>query len=92
MTTAKRNFLFLNIGHLLDHFFMLIFTTPTYMVLDLLKDHLIARGSCSYASAIFFMVGEFLFLLPPVPGPAVYVVARWCCPTRTFVVRSSARA
>ncbi len=27
MTTAKRNFLFLNIGHLLDHFFMLIFTT-----------------------------------------------------------------
>ena len=27
MTTAKRNFLFLNVGHLLDHFFMLIFTT-----------------------------------------------------------------
>ncbi len=27
MSTAKRNFLFLNIGHLLDHFFMLIFTT-----------------------------------------------------------------
>ncbi len=27
MNTAKRNFLFLNIGHLLDHFFMLIFTT-----------------------------------------------------------------
>ena len=27
MTTANRNFLFLNIGHLLDHFFMLIFTT-----------------------------------------------------------------
>lgn len=27
MTIAKRNFLFLNIGHLLDHFFMLIFTT-----------------------------------------------------------------
>ncbi len=27
MTTARRNFLFLNIGHLLDHFFMLIFTT-----------------------------------------------------------------
>lgn len=27
MTDAKRNFLFLNIGHLLDHFFMLIFTT-----------------------------------------------------------------
>ncbi|WNK01047.1 MFS transporter [Thalassospiraceae bacterium LMO-JJ14] len=27
MTTAKRNFLFLNLGHLLDHFFMLIFTT-----------------------------------------------------------------
>lgn len=27
MTSAKRNFLFLNVGHLLDHFFMLIFTT-----------------------------------------------------------------
>lgn len=27
MTTANRNFLFLNLGHLLDHFFMLIFTT-----------------------------------------------------------------
>ena len=27
MTHPKRNFLFLNIGHLLDHFFMLIFTT-----------------------------------------------------------------
>lgn len=27
MTNPKRNFLFLNIGHLLDHFFMLIFTT-----------------------------------------------------------------
>ncbi len=27
MTPLKRNFLFLNIGHLLDHFFMLIFTT-----------------------------------------------------------------
>ena len=27
MTYPKRNFLFLNVGHLLDHFFMLIFTT-----------------------------------------------------------------
>ena len=27
MTDNKRNFLFLNVGHLLDHFFMLIFTT-----------------------------------------------------------------
>lgn len=27
MTISQRNFLFLNIGHLLDHFFMLIFTT-----------------------------------------------------------------
>ncbi len=27
MSIAKRNFLFLNIGHLLDHYFMLIFTT-----------------------------------------------------------------
>ena len=27
MTYASRNFLFLNIGHALDHFFMLIFTT-----------------------------------------------------------------
>lgn len=27
MTIPQRNFLFLNIGHLLDHFFMLIFTT-----------------------------------------------------------------
>lgn len=27
MTNPKRNFLFLNVGHLLDHFFMLIFTT-----------------------------------------------------------------
>ena len=27
--------------------FMLIFTTPTYMALSLLKDHLIARGSCA---------------------------------------------
>lgn len=27
MTYPKRNFLFLNLGHLLDHFFMLIFTT-----------------------------------------------------------------
>lgn len=27
MTSASRNFLFLNIGHTLDHFFMLIFTT-----------------------------------------------------------------
>jgi MFS family permease len=27
MTDAKRNFLFLNVGHFLDHFFMLIFTT-----------------------------------------------------------------
>lgn len=27
MTHSKRNFAFLNVGHLLDHFFMLIFTT-----------------------------------------------------------------
>lgn len=27
MTHSKRNFFFLNVGHLLDHFFMLIFTT-----------------------------------------------------------------
>ena len=63
----------------LGAWFGLIFTTPTYMCLSALRTALAPQGMF-VASAVYFMVGEFLFLLPPVPGPAVYVAGSMILP------------
>jgi len=49
-------------------------TTLTYMLFALLIDHL-RTVACGTASLTFFGVGITMFLLPPVPGLAVYLTA-----------------
>ena len=49
------------------------------MCLSALRTALAPQGMF-VASAVYFMVGEFLFLLPPVPGPAVYVAGSMILP------------
>ena len=53
MTDAKRNFLFLNIGHFLDHFFMLIFTTAVLTMESEFSD--------SYGRLILLTTWSFFF-------------------------------
>ncbi len=53
MTDAKRNFLFLNIGHFLDHFFMLIFTTAVLTMESEFAD--------SYGRLILLTTWSFFF-------------------------------
>ena len=53
MTDAKRNFLFLNVGHFLDHFFMLIFTTAVLTMESEFAD--------SYGRLILLTTWSFFF-------------------------------
>ncbi len=53
MTDAKRNFLFLNVGHFLDHFFMLIFTTAVLTMESEFSD--------SYGRLILLTTWSFFF-------------------------------
>ena len=53
MTDAKRNFLFLNVGHFLDHFFMLIFTTAVLTMENEFAD--------SYGRLILLTTWSFFF-------------------------------
>ncbi len=53
MTDARRNFLFLNIGHFLDHFFMLIFTTAVLTMESEFAD--------SYGRLILLTTWSFFF-------------------------------
>jgi MFS family permease len=53
MTDAKRNFLFLNVGHLLDHFFMLIFTSAVLTMESEFAD--------SYGRLILLTTWSFFF-------------------------------
>ncbi len=55
MTYASRNFLFLNIGHALDHFFMLIFTTAV------LSASMKGDFEGSYGSLLLLTTFSFLF-------------------------------
>ncbi len=55
MTHASRNFLFLNIGHALDHFFMLIFTTAV------LSASMKADFEGSYGTLLLLTTFSFLF-------------------------------
>jgi len=58
----------------------LVFTLPTYMILSLVRTWLVAKGGCPLATGVFFSIGFALFLLPPVPGVAVYLVAAMVLP------------
>ena len=53
MTDAKRNFLYLNVGHFLDHFFMLIFTTAVLTMESEFAD--------SYGRLILLTTWSFFF-------------------------------
>ncbi len=53
MTYGKRNFLFLNIGHALDHFFMLVFTTAVLTMESEFGD--------SYGKLLLLTTWSFLF-------------------------------
>ncbi len=53
MTDAKRNFLYLNVGHFLDHFFMLIFTTAVLTMENEFAD--------SYGRLILLTTWSFFF-------------------------------
>lgn len=53
MTDSKRNFLFLNVGHFLDHFFMLIFTTAVLTMESEFAD--------SYGRLILLTTWSFFF-------------------------------
>ncbi|MCZ6872628.1 MAG: MFS transporter [bacterium] len=55
MTYASRNFLFLNIGHALDHFFMLIFTTA------MLSASMKGDFEGSYGALLLFTTLSFFF-------------------------------
>jgi hypothetical protein len=58
----------------------LVFTLPTYMLLSSVREWLIAQGGCGLASGIIFLIGAVLFLLPPVPGAAIYLVGGMILP------------
>ena len=53
MSHGKRNFLFLNIGHLLDHFFMLIFSTAVLTMESEFAD--------SYGRLLLLTTWSFIF-------------------------------
>lgn len=61
---------------------MSAFLTPVRMGLSLLSDHIMHQTyfpfPCLYASLAMFVVGEGLFLLPPIPGPHRHLEP---CPT-----------
>ena len=69
ISTQKINFLYLNIGHFLDHFFLLIFATVAALVL-------INQWDITYAELIPYATPSFVaFALGSIP--AGYIADRW---------------
>lgn len=76
MSHPKRNFLFLNLGHLLDHFFMLIFTTAVLTMESEFAD--------SYGRLLLLTTWSFFFF-GGASLPAGWLGDKWSKPGMMFV-------